>query len=228
MIKLFALILAFSMVLCSCSAILTPATGDQTTANDTAVTTTVSTTVADTTVEDTTEPLVTLPCLVGLYDDLENNGTYTRLYDWNEPWVKGRDIAVFDVIPSFESVLSGDDYKTLWNAEAKKLSSDSLPKPYFLLEYTLSDGTERSVDIYSWKEADAVTKEGYIEIYLYDDIHQEDGVWYYHLTENTTDENSVISSIKITAGDSISEVKHIRLTAFIEGSSGAPVDITNG
>ena len=46
--------------------------------------------------------------------------------------------------------------------------------------------------------------------------------------ENTTNENTVISSIKITAGKLIDSVKSITLTAYIEGSSGASVLISNG
>ena len=172
-----------------------------------------------------TEP--PLPCLIGFYDELSGNGTYTRLSEWNQPWVLGKDIAVFDVIPSIEEELTGYLYKKLWKAESDKISPEALAKPYFLLEYTLKDGTEKSVEIKSYADAEAVIAEGYLEVYLYDDIHQ-DGGWYYHLTESTSNEESVISSFKLTAGKSIYSVESIKLIAFMDGSSPATIEIVNG
>lgn len=180
--------------------------------------------------EVTTSPPETeppLPCLIGFYDELTMYGNYTRLSEWRQPWVLGKDIAVFDVIPSSEESLVGANYKKLWSAESAKVSPDALVKPYFLLEYTLKDGTEKSVEIKSYADAEAIIAEGYLEVYLYDDIHQ-DGGWYYHLTESTTNEDSVISSFKLTAGKEIYSVSSITLTAFIEGSSPATIEITNG
>ena len=180
--------------------------------------------------EVTTSPPVTeppLPCLIGFYDELTVYGNYTRLSEWHEPWVLGKDIAVFDVIPSSEETLVGANYKKLWTEENNKISPDKLVKPYFLLEYTLKDGTEKSVEIRSYADAETVIAEGYLEVYLYDDIHQ-DGGWYYHLTENTSNGDSVISSFKLTAGKEIYSVSSIKLTAYIEGSSPAVIEITNG
>ncbi len=188
----------------------------------------VTTTDISTTAHDTTEPPVPLPCLIGFYDDLENNGNYTRLSTWSETWIAGKDIAVFDVIPSSEANLSGSSYKKLWTAEADKLPKEIKAAPYFVLKYTLSDGTKKEVEIKSYVDAEAITNEGYLEVYLYDDIHQEDGVWYYHLTAGTTDENTVISSFKLTAGKEISSVESISLTAFMDGSSEATINIFNG
>jgi len=181
--------------------------------------------VTDTDAPETESPL---PCLIGLYDDLNNDDNYTRLTTWNEPWISGKDIAVFDVIPSTESKLYSPSYKELWKAQSSKISPDALVKPYFELIYTLADDSEKSVMIYSYSDAEAVIDDGYIEIYLYDDVHQPDGAWYSHLVESTTNDDTVISSIKITAGKLIDDVKSIKLFAYIDGSSGASVDIING
>lgn len=181
----------------------------------------------ETTESSTTELEEELPCLIGFYDDLENNGTYTRLTKWNEPWVSGKDIAVFDVIPTYAEELFSTSYVKLWTTSAKENCPDINVKPYFLLEYKLMDGKVITVDINDYEDAQNVTDEGYLEIYLYDDIHQ-DGGWYYHLTKETTDDNTVISSIKLTAGKNIEKVSFIRLTACFDGSAPAVIDIENG
>lgn len=189
--------------------------------------TTSETDAAGTNENTDTEPEVELPCLIGFYDDLENNGNYTRLTEWNDPWIIGKDIAVFDVIPSNENTLSSNSYKDLWIAESEKISNQQLVKPRFFIEYTMTDGSVNSREINSYKDAEAITDEGLIEVYLYDDVHQ-DGGWYYHLTEDTVNDDTVISSIKLTAGKDIEKVASILLTAYIEGSSPAVININNG
>ncbi len=218
--KLLSLLLLFSCLLVSCK------NAENKTEETTFDTDNINIVVSEvTTSAPETEP--PLPCLIGFYDELTGNGTYTRLSEWNQPWVLGKDIAVFDVIPSSEETLKGNSYKALWTEQSDKISSKEMVKPYFVLEYTLKDGTVKTQEIRSYAEAEAVIDEGYLEVYLYDDIHQ-DGGWYYHLTESTTSEDSVISSFKLTAGKQIYSVESVKLTAFIEGSSGATVEITNG
>lgn len=187
------------------------------------------TTVVETTEADTTEKEeVKLPCLMGFYDDLQDNGTYTRLAEWKAPWIVGRDIAVFDIIPSTAETLSSPSYKRLWNEEENKNFPDSEFKPWFILEYTLNDGTSEEITINGYEDAQKVTDNGYLEIYLYDDIHQEEGAWYYHLTKDTTTENTVISSVKLTAGKLISSVTTIRLTAFDSQSGACSIEVKCG
>ncbi len=209
------LLVIFTLLLCSCR----PSVANVDTTDGNAETTVMSN---DTEFDDTVDASVTedeVPCFIGFYDDLENNGVYTRLNEWKVPWIIKEDIAVFDVIPSNEEVLTGSSYKDLWIAESEKVSNPGLVTPYFSITYTLVDGSEKSAYISSYVDAEAITEEGYIEIYLYDDIHQEEDAWYYHLTDVTTTEQSVISSIKLTAGNKINDVNTIKLTAFVEGSS---------
>ena len=132
------------------------------------------------------------------------------------------------IIPSPESELKGEDYGALWKKASNKISKGKLVKPYLVLEYSLSNGSSKSIEIRSYEDAQKVIDEGFIEVYLYDDVHQEKGAFYSHLTKYTTNEDTVISSVKLTAGKSITSVVSIKLTAYIEGSSGAGVDLVNG
>lgn len=217
--KIISLLLViFTLLLCSCRPVGTP---DETSAlsDDTILTESTDTSA------DAPETEKALPCFIGFYDDLENNGVYTRLSEWKVPWIIKEDIAVFDVIPSSEEVLVGNSYKELWVAESEKVSKAGLVMPYFTISYTLVDGTEKTSHIFSYTDAVAITAEEYIEIYLYDDIHQEEDAWYYHLTDVTSTENSVISSIKITAGNKINDVNTIKLTAFVDGSASTTINL---
>lgn len=218
------LLVIFTLLLCSCR----PAGIEEETNNITDDTTVSENSAEDATENDTTEEAEELSCFIGFYDDLENNGVYTRLSEWKAPWIIKEDIAVFDVIPSNEDVLTGASYKELWVSESEKVSKAGLVMPYFSISYTLVDGTEKTFSIFSYADAEAITSEEYIEIYLYDDIHQEEDAWYYHLTDVTSTENSVISSIKITAGNKINDVNTIKLTAFVEGSTSTTINIERG
>lgn len=230
--KLLVLLAVISLLLSSCIKPIDSDVSDETVPLTDAVTTEEftkeeneeTTNVPETEEAETEAPL---PCLVGLYDELGAPGTYTRLSEWNEPWIQGKDIAVFDIIPSTEGTLNSPSFQTLWKTESDKISPDAYVKPYLLLEYTLSDGTKESFTITGWKEAEEVVTKGYLEVYLYDDIHQ-DGGWYSHLTEADTNEETVISSVKLTAGKNISSVESIVISAYIKGSSPATVTVING
>ncbi len=151
---------------------------------------------------------------VGIYFDMERNGNYTRLTEWRAPWYAGKDIAVFDIIPSDDELLVGYPYKELWLEEAEKSWGAATVRHRFELSYTLRDGTEKTLSVSSPTEAEAVGAEGYVEVYIYDDIHQDGDVWYSHLTEADLTESTVFSSIKLTAGANIAEVEKIVLHAY--------------
>ena len=52
-------------------------------------------------------------------------------------------------------------------------------------------------------------------IYLYDDIHQEDGAWYSHVTEEEFNENTILTSIKLTGSTLTNDINSdITLTVF--------------
>ena len=180
---------------------------------------------AATDVQTALQPMKKPDC-IGLYDDLQDDGTYTRLDKWESSWIAGRDIAVFDVIPSIEDVIYGGDYRTMWLEESDKVSSGAPVSAQLLLEYATSDGEVYSVKLGDWRDAEEAAELEYIEVYLYDDIHQDDGAWYSHLTEATTNDETVISSIKLTAGSRINEVTCMKLTAYLTScDAGAAVEL---
>ena len=55
----------------------------------------------------------------------------------------------------------------------------------------------------------------YVEIYLYDDVHQVPGEWYSHLETSDITEETIATSIKFTAGSKIEEIEKIHLSAYL-------------
>ena len=236
----FALILTFSMALTSCGILRDSETADMSTAASTPTEAAELTeaaadpeaTEATEASEDSaeTENVQTeqggeLPeekAPVGLYDELGEAGTYTLMESLVSTWNAGEDIVVFDLIPSNHTTISGSaSYKELWAHQAAVLGEEGTVKPYVILEYTLSDGSTVSREIRSYAEAEEEVAAGYIEVYLYDDVHQPDGTWYSHLTEYTTNNDTVISSVKLTAGAKIDSVSEVSLTACLDGRLGS-------
>lgn len=153
------------------------------------------------------------PAPIGFYDDINDDGTFTRLDTYTAPWIAGSDIAVFDVIPSTAPSIRADSYKQMWQEEAAKVSPDGLVRAHFTLRYTRSDGKEIVCPINTPYDAEAMNV-GFVEIYLYDDVHQADGAWYSHVTEADMTDETVFSSIKITAGAKIDYVTKIELDVY--------------
>ncbi len=166
------------------------------------------------------------PVCIGMYDEVYSAGTYNRMYSLSSPMPVGVDIAVFDILLSAEETLYGTSYRELWSYAASNVTLYPASKPYITLEYTLSDGTVKKSEIRTPSDAEAVISEGYIEVYLYDDVHQTDGAWYSHLTPADVTEETVISSVKLTAGKLCDSVSSITVSACLDGSAAASVMIT--
>lgn len=171
--------------------------------------------VSETEVEETVTAAA-----VGLYDDIGDVGVYTRLDTWSCAWKVGVDLAVFDILPTdAEKIEHAGAYRELWS----KLSTDET-SPSLVLEYT-ADGHDFCEKLSSWEDAERVISDGYIEVYLYDDVHQEAGAWYSHLTEADTTEQTVISSVKLTGGAKIDAVEKLSLTAYLGEAEGGSVEL---
>lgn len=154
------------------------------------------------------------PDAIGLYVKTRA-GVRERVSVYDEKWVRGRDIAVFDAFASSEAVLKGDYKKvflTNWNKHPKWQEY----KIGYCLSFTLDSGEIVSLTIRSPKDAPKDPKKyfyQYIEVYLYDDIHSKG--WYSHLVESKVKKDTLMTSIKVTAGRRIADVKSAELTVFV-------------
>ena len=124
-----------------------------------------------------------------------------------------KDIDCFEVFASAEGYVTGSSFSSMWQTAWAVFEDTQQAKIGFHIQFDLSDGTGISRTIL--KPGDAKDFYDYLEIYLYDDIHQTPGVRYTHLEDRDMDDETIISSIKLTSGSKINQVGDIVLTAFI-------------
>lgn len=126
---------------------------------------------------------------------------------------QGRDLCVLGAFPSIEATLSGKNMGEIWSSCLRQNSlSDSL-RPGFLLEFDTPDGHCSKLILRPSDITDAYWD--YIETYIYDDIHQTPGAWYSHLLDSEFTDETIVTSVKITAGERISEVRSLTLSVFL-------------
>ena len=128
------------------------------------------------------------------------------------PWKKGVDIGSFEVIASDEAFLDGDFFGDIFDAAWKAFPDANSCKIGYTLRYTLDDGTEIR---YTMLSPAHIEHTEFIECWLYDDYHQKPHKFYSHLKPSKMKSDTLITSIKLTAGSQIKRVTDIWLTAFI-------------
>ena len=128
------------------------------------------------------------------------------------PWKKGKDIGSFEVIASDESLLDGSFFGDIFGAAWKAFPDADSCKIGYTLRYTLDDGTEIR---YSMLAPKHIEHTEFIEVWLYDDYHREPHKFYSHLKDSQMKSDTLITSIKLTAGKQIDRVTDLWLTAFV-------------
>ena len=187
------------------------------------ITTTVPPTTQSPTTEPTTEPTTvpptTLPIPEISPDKLSiyipaDDGTQARNRVLSSIQISRTpkvDIDCFEFIASDTVRLTGWSFSKIWNDAWALYEGTENAKIGIRLQFTLTNGT--SIDQMILKPSDAASFYEYLEVYLYDDVHQSG--WYSHLEDDDMGEKTMITSVKLTAGEKIAEVGDIILTAFI-------------
>lgn len=132
---------------------------------------------------------------------------------YTAPWKKGKDIGSFEVIASDADRLEGDFFGDIFGGCWKAFPDAGQCKIGFTLRYTLADGSEIQ---YTMLSPDHIEHTKYVECWLYDDYHREPHKSYSHIKRMQDD--TLITSIKLTGGRRIRDVREIWLTAFIYAS----------
>ena len=162
--------------------------------------------------EPTPEPDEDIP--IAIYIPIKNTQNRRIVNGFGSTWTAKKDIDCFEVLLSEEKEENGsrffEIFDRLWadhpEAEGHKIGYE--------LQITMKNGTSH---IHVILKPEDVTDDffPYLECYLYDDIHQN-GAWaYYHLLPTTMKEDTLMTSIKLTAGAKIDQVEDIQLTAFL-------------
>lgn len=174
---------------------------------------------AEPTAEPTPKPDPTPTAVPGSRPDVvsfykpkgKNYSPRVRMGDsYTGPWKKGKDIGSFEVIASDKELLDGDFFGDIFGAAWKAFPDADSCKIGYTLRYTLDDGNEIRFTMLSPKHIEHTE---YIECWLYDDYHRKPHKPYSHLKSVKND--TLMTSIKLTAGKEIAHVTDIWLTAFI-------------
>ena len=149
---------------------------------------------------------------ISLYQD----GDYvlTRVDSYKTKFTLGKDISVFLIYPSTDKQVKynnrfAEAFYEAWN----KINTDNSYKMGYHLAYSLNDGTQ--ISHYIFKPQDTMRYKQYIKIYLYDDYTHRNDSWYSHVTNEEYNDNTYLTSIKLTPGKEISQVtSNVELMAF--------------
>ena len=152
------------------------------------------------------------PVKVSIYAEDDNNYLVKVIDKYETTWEKKKDIVVLATLPTdisnpeqgympnlwpkYNEVYNDLDYKVVWNVSFK-----------------LKDGTIINSNLF--KPSDAESYYSFLEVYLYDDVNIPIGTWHSHLLDEDITDNTIMDSIKLTAGENYTEITGpITLTVF--------------
>ena len=150
---------------------------------------------------------------IGLYE--RNGSTLKLLTEFNSNIQVKKDIKTFQAFLSKDETInhSGKRYADFYFEKYNELNPEKKYKVGFNLKYTLADGTEISQNILG--PSTTQTNYDYIEVYLYDAYKHRNDSFYSHIEENEYNDETLITSIKLTAGSKFNDIKSkITLTVF--------------
>ena len=162
-------------------------------------------------VEEKENPYVDAnPLKIGFYT--RSSGKYTLWHEYKTKITKNKDINTFQIVPSNEEELTYQGrfvnfIEGLWNNVTTEY------KLGIILEYSLIDDTKIKHVIYD--PTNTLEYQDYIQVYLYDAIIHKNDKWYSHITNVEFNEDSHITSLKLTAGKNSDEIIYpIKLSVF--------------
>ncbi|MBQ6841394.1 MAG: hypothetical protein IJO63_04705 [Bacilli bacterium] len=153
------------------------------------------------------------PVEISLYVDNAFGGLDIVKDEFRDTWRLKRDIVVFGSLFTSEEIIEEDYFQNMWKNAAEKYDDYFKYKTGWHVYFKLTDGT--IYDQMVFKPSDVDRFYDYLEIYLYDSANQPIGVWYSHLTDNQMTEDTVLTSMKLTAGSLYEQIDgEITVTVF--------------
>lgn len=146
----------------------------------------------------------TNPIELSFYMYYDKNTNRQRLTEYKTPFVIGQDLCSLEIYYTKDETLAINNQKTLWNQYYQNYNNIDAYKIGYKISFTTVNNENISKYILSPKDTDAVFN--FIQIYLYDDIHVQDGAWYSHITEEEYNENTLLTSIKLTGSDYTNQI----------------------
>lgn len=150
---------------------------------------------------------------IGLYE--RNSNRLKLVSEFSTKVSTKKDIKTFQAFPSTEENIdhSGKRYADFYYEKWNEVNPDNKYKVGFNLSYVLADGTKISQNIFG--PSTTQTNYDYIEVYLYDAYKHRNDSFYSHIEEKDYNDETLITSIKLTAGSKFNDIKSkINLTVF--------------
>lgn len=152
------------------------------------------------------------PITLGIYMYTNSSTPRYKTNEYKNNWKLNVDICSLEIFYTNEDQIPGTNFKNLWNNYYQNYTDIDSYKIGYLIEFNTANEGKIKKYIKSPQDTNSIYK--YIQVYLYDDIHQ-DGGWYSHITENEYNNDSILTSIKLTGSTYIDEItSDISLTAF--------------
>lgn len=141
----------------------------------------------------------------------KENGVRKKVDTHTHSLVLNEDFAVFSVFITQEEQISGNSILDVFPAYYEKIA-DKNYKIGYDISFLLQDGTSIQKTILNPNDAAAIYD--YMQVYLYDDIHQKKGAWYSHV--ESMQENTLLTTIKLTGSSLTDQIASpITVTAFL-------------
>jgi len=152
------------------------------------------------------------PIQIGLYKYYGYNKNRELITEFSNFWNYYNDISSFEVFFTKENSITGKNFQDTFKEYYEKYTNIENYKIGYKVSF-ITNNEEINKIILSPKDTEEFFE--YLEIYLYDDYHRQKGVWYSHTTEEEYNENTLLTSIKLTTGKLINEIiSDITVTAF--------------
>ena len=166
---------------------------------------------------------------VRLYEMDYSADTARLVKDYYTDWDPDHDIAVFGAFNTDESEIY---FNTEKEAHLRYWNSVETAADY-KIGYEISfevggekrvitilgpEDVEKSDDLFMG-DVDTEEVTGYLGVWLYDDVNQEDGAWYSHILPEEVDEDTLLTSVKLRATPKSKEIENVILKAFSYSSA---------
>ena len=161
---------------------------------------------------ETTKYIDNNPIKIGLYKYYGRYKNRELITEYTETWTYHKDISSFEVFYTNDSSITGNYFQDTFKEYYDKYENIDNYKIGYLISFITNNGEIKKM-ILSPKDTEDFFE--YLEIYLYDDYHRQKGVWYSHTTEEEYNDETLLTSIKLTAGKNIADIiSDISLTVF--------------
>ena len=153
------------------------------------------------------------PVKISLYVDNSIGGLDIVKESFIDTWRLKRDIVVFGSLFDTKEEIESDYFQNIWKNSASQYENYDKYKTGWYVNFKLKDGT--IIDQMVFKPSDVEYFYDYLEIYLYDSANQPIGIWYSHLLDSQMNEDTIMTSMKLTAGSLYEEIEgEITISVF--------------